>query len=109
MGRRGFERAKRELVFDGVFTKEYFARGGVWLYALAEKGEEGEGEGEGEVTLDRVVEMHPLVKRWVRRVQELARGVGIGIEELELELERGEEGNGEGGGSEVGTEAEAQI
>ncbi|CAZ84171.1 unnamed protein product [Tuber melanosporum] len=108
MARGEFERAKRELVFDGVFTEEYFARGGVWLYAIAEQGEEGEGE----VTLDRVVEMHPLVKRWVCRVEELARGIGVGVEELELERGVGrevEEGKGEEDGSEVGAEAEAQI
>ncbi|CUS13089.1 unnamed protein product [Tuber aestivum] len=45
VARGELERAERELVFDGVFTEEYFARGGVWLYALAERGEEGEEEG----------------------------------------------------------------
>ena len=111
------EKAKRELVFDGVFSEEYFAAGGVWLYALVEEeqGEGGEG-GEGEVTLDRVVEMHPVVKRWVGKVRELASGVGVDVEELglELELEREEERGGEeeeekGGNNKVGAEAFVEI
>lgn len=106
------EKAKRELVFDGVFSEEYFAPGGVWLYALVEQ-EQGE---EGEVTLDRVVEMHPIVKRWVGKVRELASGVGVDVEELglELELEREERGGEEeeeekGGNNKVGMEAFVEI
>ena len=57
--------------------------------------------------MDRVVEMHPVVKRWVSRVRELARGVGIDVEELELE--RGEGGEEEKGGSKVGAEAFVEI
>jgi len=100
------ERAKRELVFDGVFSEEYFAAGGVWLYALVEQ-----GEGEGEVvTLDRVVEMHPVVKRWVGKVRELASGVGVDVEELGLELEREVGGEEEKDGNKVGgTEAFVEI
>ena len=110
MVRGELERAKRELGFDGVFAEEYFAPGGVWLYALGERGggeeEEGEGGEGGGATLDKVVEMHPVVKRWVGRVRELASGVGIDVEELELERGEGEE---EKGGNKVGTEAFVEI
>ena len=111
MVRGELERAKRELAFDGVFAEEYFAPGGVWLYALAEQGD-GDGDGEeGGVTLDRVVEMHPIVKRWVSKVRELASGVGVDVEELELEREVGwkREGEEEEGGNKVGTEAFVEI
>ncbi|PUU77430.1 hypothetical protein B9Z19DRAFT_1086316 [Tuber borchii] len=111
--RRELEKAKRELVFDEVFSEEYFAPGGVWLYALVEEGGEEEG-GVVTVTLDRVVEMHPVVKRWVGKVRELASWVGVDVEELGLELEREEKGGEEeeekdGNNNKVGMEAFVEI
>ncbi|KAL0640752.1 Essential protein Yae1, N terminal [Maublancomyces gigas] len=67
------------LALEKIFAREYFDETGVWKYDV------GVGE---EETLDRVVERHPVVVRWVGRVKEEARRRG---------LEVGGLGEGEGG------------
>lgn len=71
--------ATAELALEKIFGKEYFDERGVWKYEV------------GEETLDRVVERHPVVVKWVRRVKEEARRRGLEVVGL------GEEEEGEGG------------
>ena len=83
-----WEEAERELAVENVFGREWFGEGGVWKYDVGE--EEGEGEG---VTLDRIVERHPLVRKWVERVRQGARRLGLEVEELGLDGEEADVGD----------------
>ncbi|KAI5846526.1 hypothetical protein DFP73DRAFT_630952 [Morchella snyderi] len=82
-----------ELDLRRVFASEWFDEGGVWRYGLG--GEEEEGE-EG-VTLDRVVEKHPVVEAWVVKVKEEAGRWGLEVEELVYDGEEEEGGAGAAG------------
>lgn len=80
--------AAAELALEKIFGREYFDERGVWTYEVG---------GEGEETLDRVVERHPVVVKWVERVKEEARRRGlevVGLGEGEEEEEEEEEGKG---------------
>lgn len=72
--------AAAELTLEKIFAREYFDEKGVWKY------DAGEGE---EETLDRVVERHPVLVRWVCRVQEEARRRGLEVVGLGEEAEVG--------------------
>lgn len=76
-----------ELALEKIFAREFFDEGGIWRYDIGEEGEE-----EGGVTLDRVVEKHPVVVRWVGRVMEEAERWGWKVEELVHEEEEKEGG-----------------
>lgn len=80
------------LALEVLFGTEYFDAGGVWRYDVGD--EEGEGGG---VTLDVVVERHPLVVKWVARVRNEAARRGLVVVDMDVEGERERErGDGEG-------------
>ncbi|KAH0607700.1 uncharacterized protein H6S33_002734 [Morchella sextelata] len=80
--------ANVELDLQKVFAKEWFDEGGVWKYGLGEEEEEG-------VTLDRVVEKHPVVEAWMVKIKEEAKRWGLEVEELVYHGEEEEEEKGE--------------
>ena len=67
--------AREELAIEKVFGGEWWGEGG-WRYEVV-----GEGKGEGEVTWKEVVDQHPVVRKWERRVGEEVerRGVRRGV------------------------------
>lgn len=79
--------ARRELVVERVFEREWWGEDGIWKF---EVGEEGEGGGEEEVTFAMVAEGHPLLKRWLERIRaEMGR---LGVREGRFEGEEWERG-----------------
>ncbi|CAF9909064.1 Essential protein Yae1, N terminal [Imshaugia aleurites] len=80
--------AREHLAIEKLFGREWWGEDGTWKYEV-----QGTEE---EVTFREVVDSHPLVKRWVERVdQELnIAGVQVGRFEGE-EWEEGRVGNGE--------------
>ena len=79
------KQAREELAIERIFGAEWWGEGG-WRYEVV-----GEGKGEGEVTWKEVVDQHPVVREWERRVGEEVerRGVRRGVfEGREWEGER---------------------
>lgn len=95
--------ARRELVVEQVFGREWWGEDGIWRYETGEEGEGGWGggesggeEGEGrkgeEVTFAVVAESHPLLKRWLDTARaEMGR---LGVKEGRFEGEEWEKGRG---------------
>lgn len=86
--RKMVEEARRELVVERVFGREWWGEDGVWRFEV---------EGEG-VTFERVVECHPVLRRWGGRVAGVMGLLGLGegrFEGGEWERGRGVGGNGE--------------
>lgn len=80
--------ARRELVVERIFAREWWGEDGVWKFEVREEREAGAGE--EEVTLAEVAEGHPLLKMWLERVRaEMER---LGIREGRFEGEEWERG-----------------
>lgn len=75
------EEARRELVVERVFAREWWGHDGVWRFEVGEEGEkEGGWEaagGEEAVTLAKVAEEHPLLKSWLKRVRSEMEMLGV--------------------------------
>lgn len=83
-GKKVLEEARRELVIEKVFDREWWDEDGVWRFGVGDFGGEGEGgDGGGgggrggEVTFQMVAEEHPLLKRWMERLRTEMGRVGV--------------------------------
>ncbi|KAK3700400.1 Essential protein Yae1, N terminal [Vermiconidia calcicola] len=65
--------AEEELDVGKLFGQEWFGEDGVWRYDVA-------GPEEG-VTFKEVAEAHPVLRKWMGVVRELASGLGLRLEE----------------------------
>ena len=63
-----------DLKVQRLFGEEYFGQDGIWLYDVPGQ------EHEGETTFAAVTMAHPLVKKWLDAVNELARALGMQLE-----------------------------
>ena len=76
-----------ELSIESIFGKDWWSPDGVWRYEV-------DGE---EPTFQVIVDAHPLVKKWIRVVQEEVERAGVRVGVFEGEKwERGRVGDGEG-------------
>lgn len=64
-------KAENELKVQSLFDKEYFGSDGIWLYDVAGQ------ENDDEVTFFAVAEAHPVIRKWVDALHELARASGL--------------------------------
>lgn len=90
--RKGLEKlvkeAREQLAIEKVFGREWWGEDGTWRYQV-----EGEEE---EATFREVVDAHPLVRRWVERVDQEMKIAGVTVGRFEgREWEQGRVGNGE--------------
>lgn len=70
------DEARRELVVERVFAREWWGEDGVWRFEVGEEGEREAGGEEG-VTFAKVAEEHPLLKSWLKRVRAEMRRLGV--------------------------------
>lgn len=88
------DEARRELVVERVFAKEWWGEDGVWRFEVGEEGKRegrrGASAGEEEVTLAQVAEEHPLLKSWLKRAR--AEMEILGVKEGRFEGEEWERG-----------------
>jgi hypothetical protein len=83
--RKLLKEASVDLGMKKVYGEEFFGLDGVWRFDVPGGGSEGEGE--GNVTFRQVADAHPLLKKWIGVVRELAQRM-----ELDLEVLGREEG-----------------
>ena len=80
--------AREQLAIEKIFGKEWWGEDGIWKYEVRGT--------EGEVTFREVVDAHPLVRRWVERVDQEMKIAGVEVGRFEgKEWEEGRVGNGE--------------
>lgn len=79
--KRLLEDARRELGIENVFAREWWGEDGIWRFDV---GRDGDGNG-GEITFERVAERHPLLRKWVFRVEEEMERLGVGVGEGRFE------------------------
>lgn len=80
--------AREQLAIEKVFGREWWGEDGTWRYQV-----EGEEE---EATFREVVDAHPLVRRWLERVDQEMKIAGVTVGRFEgREWEQGRVGNGE--------------
>ena len=80
--------AKEQLALEKIFGKEWWGEDGIWRYEVHAK--------EEEVTFREVANAHPLVKRWVEKVEQEMRIAGVTVGRFQgREWEEGRVGNGE--------------
>ncbi len=63
--------ARGQLAIENIFGREWWGEDGIWKYEV-----QGEEE---EVTFREVVDAHPIVKRWVERVDQEMKSAGIKV------------------------------
>ncbi|KAK3697119.1 Essential protein Yae1, N terminal [Vermiconidia calcicola] len=74
-GEHLLRQAEEELDVRKLFGQEWFGEDGVWRYDVAGQGEEEE------VTFKEVAEAHPVLRKWMGIVRELASGLALRLEE----------------------------
>lgn len=80
--------AREDLAIETVFGREWWAEDGIWRYEVQGK--------EDEVTFREVVDAHPLVRRWVEKVDQEMKIAGVKMGRFEGRgWEEGRVGNGE--------------
>lgn len=72
--RKMLAQAEGELQVQCLFGKEYFGADGIWTYDVPD---DSEAE---EVTFRQVADAHPLLKKWMKIVGDLADGVGLELQ-----------------------------
>ena len=85
VGQLGKE-AREQLTLDKIFGREWWGEDGIWKYEVQGK--------EEEVTFPEVVNAHPLVKKWVEKVEQEIEIAGIMVGRFQgREWEEGRVGN----------------
>lgn len=80
--------ARDQLAIEKIFGREWWGEDGIWRYKVQGR--------EEEVTFREVVDAHPLVKGWVKKVDEEMRIAGVELGKYEgREWEEGRVGNGQ--------------
>ena len=80
--------ARETLDIEIIFGREWWGEDGIWKYEVQGK--------EEEVTFREVVDAHPLVKRWIDRVDQEMKIAGVNVGRFAgREWEEGRVGNGE--------------
>ncbi|KAF2438666.1 hypothetical protein P171DRAFT_422974 [Karstenula rhodostoma CBS 690.94] len=74
---RLLECASRELVIESVLGREWVDEEGIFKWDV-----EGH-EGDEDVTFQEVARCHPVVKRWLGTMEELARRLGVDLDAVE--------------------------
>ncbi|KAL9071121.1 MAG: hypothetical protein Q9161_004460 [Pseudevernia consocians] len=86
--RQLLKEAREHLVIEKIFGREWWGEDGIWRYDVQGR--------EEEVTFRRVVDAHPLVRRWVERLDQEMKNAGVKMGRFEgREWEEGRVGNGE--------------
>ena len=65
------EEAKGQLTLEKIFGRDWWGEDGIWKYEV-----QGEEE---EVTFPEVVNAHPLVRKWVEKVEQEMKIAGIKV------------------------------
>ena len=63
--------ARGQLTLEKLFGREWWGEDGIWKYEVQGK--------EEEVTFPKVVNAHPLVRKWVERVEQEMKTAGIKV------------------------------
>ena len=80
--------AREHLAIDKIFGREWWGEDGIWRYEVQGK--------EEEVTFREVVDAHPLVRKWIKRVDQETRIAGVKVGRFEgREWEEGRVSEGE--------------
>ena len=80
------EDAKGQLTLEKIFEREWWGEDGIWKYEVQGK--------EEEVTFPEVVNAHPLVRKWVEKVEQETKIAGIKVGRFQgREWEEGRVGN----------------
>lgn len=85
--RKLVKEARETLAIENIFGREWWGEDGIWKYEV---------QGKEEVTFREVVDAHPLVGRWVERVDQEMKIAGVNVGRFAgREWEEGRVGNGE--------------
>lgn len=86
--RQLLKEAREHLAIEKIFGREWWGEDGIWRYDVQGR--------EEEVTFREVVDAHPLVRRWVERVDQEMKIAGVKMGRFEgREWEEGRVGNWE--------------
>ena len=86
--RKLVKEVRETLAIENIFGREWWGEDGIWKYEVQGK--------EDEVTFREVVDAHPLVRRWVDKVDEEMKIAGVKVGRFTgREWEEGRVSNGE--------------